>query len=106
MKSSVAVADYCVIAIFFAVMIGVGAYYSRKAKSSEQFFGSDRSIPWWLSGISFYMNSFSALAFVMYSALAYKYGWVPVTISWLSVQSTGYPRQQSGLRRQKARRAG
>jgi Na+/proline symporter len=38
-----------------------------------------------MSGISFYMNSFSALAFVMYSALAYKYGWVPVTVSWLSV---------------------
>ena len=31
------------------------------------------------------MNSFSALAFVMYSALAYKFGWVPVTVSWLSV---------------------
>ena len=80
-----AFADYAVIAVFFAVMIGVGAYYSRKAKSSEQFFGNDRSVPWWLSGISFYMNSFSALAFVMYSALAYKYGWVPVTVSWLSV---------------------
>jgi len=35
--------------------------------------------------VSFYMNSFSALAFVMYSALAYKFGWVPVTVSWLSV---------------------
>ncbi len=80
-----AILDYAVIAVFFAVMIGVGAYYSRKAKSSEQFFGNDHSVPWWLSGVSFYMNSFSALAFVMYSALAYKYGWVPVTVSWLSV---------------------
>ncbi len=80
-----AVADYAVVAVFFAVMIGVGVYFSRKSKSSEQFFGSDKSIPWWLSGVSFYMNSFSALAFVMYSALAYKFGWVPVTVSWLSV---------------------
>ena len=79
------VADYVVVAAFFAVMIGVGVYFSRKSKSSEQFFGGDKSIPWWLSGISFYMNSFSALAFVMYSALAYKFGWVPVTVSWLSV---------------------
>ena len=85
MDKTVALADYVVIGLFFAVMIGVGVYYSRKAKSSDQFFGNDRSVPWWLSGISFYMNSFSALAFVMYSALAYKYGWVPVTISWLSV---------------------
>lgn len=85
MKGGLAFADYAVIAVFFAVMLGVGVYYSRKSKSSDQFFGNDKSIPWWLSGISFYMNSFSALAFVMYSALAYKFGWVPVTVSWLSV---------------------
>ena len=85
MKAGLAFADYAVIAVFFAVMLGVGVYYSRKSKSSDQFFGNDKSIPWWLSGVSFYMNSFSALAFVMYSALAYKFGWVPVTVSWLSV---------------------
>ena len=85
MKTGLAVLDYAVIAVFFAVMIGVGVYYSRRSKSSEQFFGNDKTVPWWLSGISFYMNSFSALAFVMYSALAYKFGWVPVTVSWLSV---------------------
>ena len=85
MSGGLAVPDFAVIAAFFAVMVGVGVYYSRRAKSSDQFFGGDRSVPWWLSGISFYMNSFSALAFVMYSALAYKYGWVPVTVSWLSV---------------------
>ena len=83
--NSLATLDYAVIAAFFAVMVGVGVYYSRKSKSSDQFFGNDKTVPWWLSGVSFYMNSFSALAFVMYSALAYKYGWVPVTVSWLSV---------------------
>ncbi len=83
--TGIAFLDYAVIAVFFAVMLGVGVYYSRKSKSSDQFFGNDKSIPWWLSGVSFYMNSFSALAFVMYSALAYKFGWVPVTVSWLSV---------------------
>ena len=85
MKAGLAFADYAVIAVFFAVMLGVGVYYSRKSKSSDQFFGNDKTVPWWLSGVSFYMNSFSALAFVMYSALAYKFGWVPVMVSWLSV---------------------
>ena len=85
MKTGLAFLDYAVIAVFFAVMLGVGVFYSRRSKSSDQFFGNDKTVPWWLSGISFYMNSFSALAFVMYSALAYKFGWVPVTVSWLSV---------------------
>ncbi len=61
MSGNLAVQDFAVIAVFFAVMVGVGVYYSRRAKSSDQFFGGDRSVPWWLSGISFYMNSFSAL---------------------------------------------
>ena len=76
--------DYAFIAVFFAVMVGVGLFYARR-QTGESFTGADRSVPWWLAGISFYMNSFSALAFVMYSALAYRYGWVPVTVSWLSV---------------------
>ena len=41
MEKSLAFADYAVIAFFFAVMIGVGTYYSRKSKSSDQFFGND-----------------------------------------------------------------
>lgn len=77
--------DYLVVAAFFAVMIGVGIFYSRKSKSSGEFFGGDRTVPWYLAGVSYYMGSFSALSFVMYSALAYKYGWLPVTLSWLNV---------------------
>ena len=85
MVGSISFIDYAVVAAFFAAMVGVGVYYARRATTSDQFFGGDKVVPWWLSGISFYMNSFSALAFVMYSALAYKFGWVPVTVSWLSV---------------------
>lgn len=77
--------DGFVIAAFFAVMVAVGLYYGRRERSVAGFFGGDKSLPWWLLGVSFYMNSFSALAFVMYSALGYKFGFVPITISWVSV---------------------
>jgi len=77
--------DYGVVAAFFAVMIGVGVYYARRQKGADAYFGGDKSVPWYLAGVSYYMGSFSALAFVMYSALGYKYGWLPVTLSWLNV---------------------
>ncbi|MGN0834167.1 MAG: hypothetical protein ACI4RD_11050 [Kiritimatiellia bacterium] len=77
--------DYLVIAVFFATMIGVGVHYSRKSGDSDQFFGGDKTMPWWLSGVSFYMCTFSALAFVMYSALGYKFGFLPITVSWILV---------------------
>ena len=82
--AALAWADYSVIAVFFAAMVATGAWYARR-QTAASFTGADKSVPWWLAGISFYMNSFSALAFVMYSALAYRYGFVPVTVSWLSV---------------------
>ncbi len=84
-SSGLALADYAVVASFFAVMVSVGLFFGGKQKNMAQFFGGGKQVPWWLSGISFYMCSFSALAFVMYSALAYKFGWLPITISWLSV---------------------
>ena len=46
--------DFAVIGAFFAVMIGVGVYYSRRSASSAQFFGGDKSVPWWLSGMFTY----------------------------------------------------
>ena len=77
--------DAAILVAFFAAMVGVGIFYRRRAGSVRGFFGGDNSQPWWLLGVSFYMNSFSALAFVMYSALGYKFGFVPITISWVSV---------------------
>ncbi|MBO5643558.1 MAG: hypothetical protein J6S51_06105 [Kiritimatiellae bacterium] len=75
--------DLIVVAAFCALMVGVGAFYSRRTKSSDRYFGNDRTTSWWMSGIGFYMNSFSALGFVMYSALAYKFGWVAVSVCWM-----------------------
>ncbi len=85
MTNTLAVADYAIIAGFFAVMLGIGFYYSGRMRNMSQFFGGGKQVPWWLGGVSFYMVSFSALAFVMHSEMVYKYGFVSVVLSWLAV---------------------
>jgi SSS family transporter len=85
MTNTLAAADYAIIAGFFAVMLGIGAYFSGRMRSMAQFFGGGKQVPWWLGGVSFYMVSFSALAFVMHSELVYKYGFVSLVLSWLAV---------------------
>lgn len=85
MNNTLAVADYAIIAGFFAVMLGIGAYFSGRMRSMSQFFGGGKQVPWWLGGVSFYMVSFSALAFVMHSEMVYKYGFVSLVLSWLAV---------------------
>lgn len=75
-------ADYLVIAGFFAVMLAIGVFFSTRMQSLKDFFCGGNQVPWWVSGISLYMTTFSAFAFVAYSALAYRYGFVAIFIWW------------------------
>lgn len=84
MSNGLVLADYAIIGGFFAVMLGIGFYYSGRVGSMAQFFGGGKRVPWWLGGVSFYMVSFSALAFVMYSEMIYKYGVVTFILGWMS----------------------
>ena len=77
-------ADYAIIAGFFLVMLAVGFYFAGRIRDTKDYFAGGRQVPWWLSSVSYWMSSFSAFAFVAHSALAYKFGLVPVTIWWLA----------------------
>ena len=80
--------DYLMLVGYFVLMLGIGVYFYRFMRGMKDYFSGGNSIPWWLSGVSFYMSSFSVFAFVSYSALAYKYGFVGVTLLWVSVPAT------------------
>ncbi len=85
MEQGLTVTDYIILAGFFAVMLGIGVIYARKMKNLTDFFSGGGQVPWWLAGISLYMTTFSAFTFVSYSALAYQYGFVAVSVWWFSV---------------------
>ena len=48
---TLAAADWAVIIAFFATMVAIGIVCARRQKSSDQFFGGDKSMPWYLAGI-------------------------------------------------------
>jgi SSS family solute:Na+ symporter len=53
--------DWSIIAAYFALSLGIGLYYARRAgRSTEEFFLSDRSMPWWLAGTSMVATTFAA----------------------------------------------
>ena len=53
--------DWGILALFFALVLGIGWVASRKAgKSSAEFFLAGRSMPWWLLGVSMVATTFSA----------------------------------------------
>ena len=87
-QSQIAGPDLAMLIGYFVLMLGIGAYFYRHMKGMKDFFSGGNTIPWWLSGASFFMSSFSVFAFVYYSALAYRYGWVAVTLYWVTVPAT------------------
>jgi Na+/proline symporter len=53
--------DWLIIAAYFALSLVIGLYYARRAgRSTEEFFLSDRSMPWWLAGTSMVATTFAA----------------------------------------------
>jgi len=87
-QTRVATPDYAMLIGYFALMLAIGIYFYRHMRGMKDYFSGGNSIPWWLSGVSFYMSSFSAAAFIFYPSLCYRYGWVGVTLLWVAVPAT------------------
>ncbi len=82
---SLQVLDYVVIVSYFSIVVFVGMYFSKFIKQAKDYFAAGAAVPWWLAGISLWMASFSAMTFVIYSQLAYKYGLVATTLCWVVI---------------------
>ena len=53
--------DWIIIAVYGALMLAAGIYFSRRAsRSVRDFFISGRSLPWWVAGTSMVATTFAA----------------------------------------------
>ena len=53
--------DWTIILIYIAFSLGVGIYFSKRAKSStEEYYLSGRTLPWWIVGTSMVATTFAA----------------------------------------------
>jgi SSS family transporter len=82
---NLAVADYIIIGGYFVIMVAIGVYCLRYSRSLRDYFTGGNQVPWWLAGISFYRTTFSTFVFVGFCEIAYRYGWVAVTIFWMPI---------------------
>src|SRR5688572_9951074 len=75
--------DTLVIIIFSAFVLVIGMLFARTGRNMKSFFAGGESVPWFIGGLSLFMSFFSAGTFVAWGSIAYKYGWVSVTIQWM-----------------------
>jgi len=68
--------DIGILVLYFGAMLAMGAYFGRRAKSTESYFVGGRAYPGWLLGVSLFGATISSITFVAYPADAYKTAWV------------------------------
>lgn len=74
--------DTIVIFVFSAFVLFIGLVFARTGINLKSFFAGGESVPWFIGGLSLFMSFFSAGTFVAWGSIAYKYGWVAITIQW------------------------
>ncbi len=79
--------DWLVIAVYMALMIGIGLYFYLREKrtSTADFFVGGRSIPFWAAGISLYATNTSSISFIAIPAKAFESNWQYLTNNLVAV---------------------
>ncbi|MFC1573562.1 hypothetical protein ACFL30_00095 [Candidatus Latescibacterota bacterium] len=77
--------DYAVIAGYFVIIIAAGTYFSRYIRQAKDYFTAGAEMSWWFGGISLWMATFSALGFVVYAEIGYKFGLTIITLYCLGI---------------------
>lgn len=81
--------DWAVMVAFFALNVGLGLAFGRRAKSSlDEFFVSGRDVPWWLAGTSMVATTFSADTPLVVTGLVVAHG-VPGNWLWWNAVASG-----------------
>ncbi len=68
--------NYIVLFGYLLAMVGVGVYFTRKNKNTEDFFRGGQTIPWWAAGCSIFATMLSSLTFTGIPSKAFAQDWV------------------------------
>ena len=74
-KPKFGIINYSVLAVYLGALVWMGFYFSKKEKSTEDFFLAGRRIPAWAAGLSIFGTQLSAITFLAIPAKTYSSDW-------------------------------
>jgi solute:Na+ symporter, SSS family len=77
--------DYVIVAIYFAIVFGIGAYFFRRAKTSKSYFLADKSVGWFAIGASLFATNISSEHFIGLAGSGASSGLAVGHFEWLAV---------------------
>ena len=72
---SIGTLNLIVIFLYFGVLVLMGLYFSKRQKSSTDYFKASGRLPWWVVGLSIFGTALSAITFMAIPAKAYATDW-------------------------------
>ena len=78
MSESLGQIDIAILFLYAFVLIGMGLYYGRKCRTSEQFMVADRSIPAWAAGLAVMSAYTSSISYIATPGKAFDSNWHPI----------------------------
>src|SRR6266496_3307104 len=75
--------DIAIIAIYFAMVLGIGFYLKKYTQSGEDFFLAGREMTAWVAGLSFLAANLGSLELMGWAAAAYQYGILATHWYWI-----------------------
>ncbi len=78
--------DYIIIGFYLVFMLAIGLVFRRMSKNTSDYFRAGGAMPWWLTGASAWIFSFSAWTFTGAAGKVYESG--PLVLATLHARST------------------
>src|SRR5687768_8141012 len=87
MQSSFHALDWAIIAVYLAVMAGIGVYFSRRQTNLDRYLLADRNMGWLPVGLSLMAALNSGMDYLMQPSSTIRYGLVLTAgiFSWLAL---------------------
>ncbi|MHC4119259.1 MAG: sodium:solute symporter family transporter, partial [Planctomycetota bacterium] len=73
--------DYLALIVYLVVIVGIGAYFSRRENTTDDYFLAGRRVPWWAASLSIFSTYLSAVTFMAIPAKAFAADWVTILIN-------------------------
>ena len=76
--------DYAVLALYFVVIFAIGWYFSRKERTTADYFLASRDVTWWAIGASLFSSNIGSEHFIGLAGSGASVGMAPGHFEWLA----------------------
>lgn len=75
---------------YFLILAGMGFYFSKRQKGTDDYFKGGKRVPWWAVGISIYGASVSAISYMAVPAKSFMSDWGLLFLSSAGLWATPF----------------